>query len=139
MDRPAPALEPAPRVTPSRSRPGVRGAPHATQTRGWLARSGRPRYPGVLPYYVAKVGVIGLTEALALELAPDRILVNAIAPGPIVPPPDATEEERQAVEQATPLGAWGGELQIARAVVALVELDYVTGETLRVDGGRHVK
>ena len=105
----------------------------------WLARSGRPRYPGFLPYYVAKVGVIGLTEALALELAPDRILVNAIAPGPIVPPPDATEEELRAVERATPLGAWGGELQIARAVLALVESDYVTGETIRVDGGRHIK
>ena len=46
----------------------------------WLAVSGRPRYPGYLPYYVAKRGVMGLTEALALELAPDRILVNAIAP-----------------------------------------------------------
>ena len=43
----------------------------------WVARSGRPRYPGFLPYYVAKAGVIALTEALALELAADNILVNA--------------------------------------------------------------
>ena len=43
--------------------------------------------PGYLPYYVAKTGVIALTEALALELAADQILVNAIAPGPIVAPP----------------------------------------------------
>jgi NAD(P)-dependent dehydrogenase (short-subunit alcohol dehydrogenase family) len=122
-------------------------APHMRKAGGgrivnfsdWLARSGRPRYPGFLPYYVAKAGVIGLTEALALELAPDRILVNAIAPGPIVPPPGTTEEELRAVEQATPLGTWGGELQIARAVVALVESDFVTGETIRVDGGRHIK
>jgi NAD(P)-dependent dehydrogenase (short-subunit alcohol dehydrogenase family) len=122
-------------------------APHMRKVGGgriinfsdWLARSGRPRYPGFLPYYVAKVGVIGLTEALALELAPDRILVNAIAPGPIVPPPGTTDEELRAVEQATPLGTWGGELQIARAVVALVESDFVTGETIRVDGGRHIK
>jgi 3-oxoacyl-[acyl-carrier protein] reductase len=49
----------------------------------WVVASGRPRYPGFLPYYVAKGGVKALTEALALELAPDQILVNAIAPGPI--------------------------------------------------------
>src|SRR5262245_7869519 len=42
----------------------------------WVARSGRPRYRGYLPYYVAKAGVIALTEALALELAGDHVLVN---------------------------------------------------------------
>ena len=48
----------------------------------WIAKSGRPRYNGYLPYYVAKAGAIALTEALALELAPHDILVNAVAPGP---------------------------------------------------------
>jgi NAD(P)-dependent dehydrogenase (short-subunit alcohol dehydrogenase family) len=105
----------------------------------WLARSGRPRYPGFVPYYVAKSAVIGLTEALALELAADNILVNAIAPGPIVPPPSTTQEEREAVEQATPLGRWGSEEEIAKAVLALLDADFITGETLRVDGGRHIK
>ena len=105
----------------------------------WLARSGRPRYRGYLPYYVAKTGVIGLTEALALELAGDNILVNAIAPGPILAPPTTTDEDLRGVERATPLGRWGGEAEIAKAVLALLESDFVTGETLRVDGGRHVK
>jgi len=105
----------------------------------WVARSGRPRYTGYVPYYVAKSGVIALTEALALELAPDNILVNAIAPGPIVAPPGTTDAESRAVEDATPLGRWGGELEIAKAVLALIESDLVTGETIRVDGGRHVK
>ena len=59
----------------------------------WVARSGRPRYRGYLPYYVAKAGVVALTEALALELAPDNILVNAVAPGPILPPPNLSEDE----------------------------------------------
>ena len=105
----------------------------------WLSVSGRPRYTGYLPYYVAKTGVIGLTEALALELAPDKIRVNAIAPGPILAPPTTTDEELAAVEKATPLGGWGGEQSIADAVLALLSCDFVTGETVRVDGGRHVR
>jgi NAD(P)-dependent dehydrogenase (short-subunit alcohol dehydrogenase family) len=105
----------------------------------WIAKSGRPRYPGFLPYYVAKAGVIGLTEALALELASDNILVNAIAPGPVLEPPGMTDEESKAVLRATPVGRWGGETEIAKAVVALIESDFMTGETVRVDGGRHVK
>jgi NAD(P)-dependent dehydrogenase (short-subunit alcohol dehydrogenase family) len=105
----------------------------------WTARSGRPRYRGFLPYFVSKAGVIALTEALALELASDNILVNAIAPGPILAPPGTTGDESRAVEQATPLGRWGGEIEIAKAVLALLDADFITGETLRVDGGRHVK
>lgn len=105
----------------------------------WVAKSGRPRYTGFLPYYVAKAGVIALTEALALELADDNVLVNAIAPGPIVAPPDTTDEELTAVAHATPLGHWGGEGEIAKAVLALFDSDFITGETIRVDGGRHLK
>ena len=104
----------------------------------WTAASGRPRYKGYLPYYVSKVGVVGLTEALALELAPDNILVNAVAPGPMVPPPDLTPEAVEKVRQVTPLGRWGGGEQIALAVIALIESDFITGECIRVDGGRHV-
>lgn len=105
----------------------------------WIVASARPRYPGYLPYYVAKAGVKALTEALALELAADQILVNAIAPGPILAPPDMSPEESDAVVKSTPLGRWGGEDEIAKAVMFLVESAFVTGETIRVDGGRHVK
>jgi NAD(P)-dependent dehydrogenase (short-subunit alcohol dehydrogenase family) len=121
--------------------------PHMRRSRGgriinfgdWVARSGRPRYTGYLPYYVAKAAVIALTEALALELAADQILVNAIAPGPIVAPEDTSDEEFAGVERATPLGRWGGEVEIAKAVLALIDSDFITGETIRVDGGRHLK
>ena len=121
--------------------------PHMRRLRGgriinfsdWVARSGRPRYPGYLAYYVAKAAVIALTEALALELAPDQILVNAVAPGPIVAPEGTSDEEFAAVERSTPLGRWGGEIEIAKTVLALVDSDFMTGETLRVDGGRHVR
>ena len=104
----------------------------------WLARSGRPSYRGFTSYYVAKAGIIALTEALALELASDQILVNAIAPGPILAPPDMDPTEVAAVARATPVGRWGGELEIAKAVTALIETDFITGETVRVDGGRHI-
>jgi NAD(P)-dependent dehydrogenase (short-subunit alcohol dehydrogenase family) len=107
--------------------------------RDWIAASGRPRYPGFVAYYVAKRGVIGLTEALALELAPDGILVNAVAPGPILAPEGTSDEELTAVEKATPLGRWGGEAEIVAAVMFLLESGFVTGETIRVDGGRHIK
>jgi NAD(P)-dependent dehydrogenase (short-subunit alcohol dehydrogenase family) len=89
-------------------------------------------------YFVAKAGVIALTEALALELASDQILVNAVAPGPILAPPDMPPDEVAAVARATPVGRWGGEIEIAKAVAALIETDFITGETIRVDGGRHL-
>jgi NAD(P)-dependent dehydrogenase (short-subunit alcohol dehydrogenase family) len=105
----------------------------------WLPRSGRPRYAGYLGYYVAKASVAALTEALALELAKDGILVNAVAPGPILAPPGTSDKELRAVEQATPLGHWGGPGAIAQCVQFLIETEFVTGEVIRVDGGRHVK
>jgi NAD(P)-dependent dehydrogenase (short-subunit alcohol dehydrogenase family) len=122
-------------------------APHMRRAGGgriinvsdWLPASGRTRYKGFVPYYVAKGGVIALTEALALELAGDGILVNAVAPGPIVAPPDVDEAEIRAVEQATPLGRWGGEQEIVKAVMFLIDTDFVTGEVIRVDGGRHLR
>jgi len=103
----------------------------------WLPISGRPRYKGYVPYYTSKAAVMALTESLALELAPE-ILVNAIAPGPIMAPPDFTAEETARVIEATPLRRWGGAEEIARAVIFLIETEFVTGECLRVDGGRHL-
>ena len=117
----------------------ARGGGRIINFADWVARSGRPRYLGYVPYYVAKSAVIALTEALALELADDNILVNAIAPGPILAPVESTASEIDAVGEATPLKRWGGEIEIARAVLALLDGDFITGETIRVDGGRHLK
>lgn len=104
----------------------------------WTAASGRPRYKGYAGYYIAKAGVKAVTEALALELADDNILINSIAPGPVLPPDDMSADTRARVEAVTPVGRWGGAEAIAQAVVTLAETDFMTGETIRVDGGRHL-
>lgn len=104
----------------------------------WVAVSHRPRYRGYVPYYVAKAGIVALGEALALELAGDGILVNTIAPGPILPAASVDAKENEAVIRATPLGRWGGPEPIVQAVLMLLESDFITGEAIQVDGGRHV-
>jgi len=91
-------------------------------------------------YSVAKAGLIGLTRSLARELAPD-VRVNAVAPGPILWPDDDSFDElsRQRIISHTPLRREGAPDDIARAVHFLLEdAGYVTGETIHVDGGRHM-
>lgn len=91
-------------------------------------------------YSVAKAGLVGLTRSLARELAPD-IRVNAVAPGPILWPEDGTFDEvsRQRIISRTPLKREGSPDDIAKAAHYLIaDAPYVTGETLNVDGGRHV-
>jgi pteridine reductase len=91
-------------------------------------------------YSIAKAGLLGMTRSLARELAPE-IRVNAIAPGPILWPDDAAFDElsRQRIISHTPLKREGEPDDIAKAVYFLIaEATYVTGETIRVDGGRHV-
>jgi len=113
------------------------GAGRIINISDWLPVSGRPRYKGYVPYYTSKAAVVALTESMALELAPE-ILVNAVAPGPILAPPDFAPTETLRVIQATPLRRWGGAEEIARAVMFLIETEFVTGECIRVDGGRHL-
>ena len=91
-------------------------------------------------YSIAKAGLIGLTRSLARELAPE-VRVNAVAPGPILWPDDASFDElsRQRIISHTPLRREGEPDDIAKAVhFLLADAGYVTGETINVDGGRHV-
>lgn len=104
----------------------------------WRAASGRPQSRGFLPHYVASRGVIAFTEALALEVARDGILVNAIARGSLVAPEEDGAQAEQAADEA-PLGRRGGVADIVKAVRLLIDTEFITGETIRVDGGQHLR
>lgn len=93
-------------------------------------------YRDYLPYCVSKAGVIGLTKALAKELAPS-IQVNAIAPGPMLPPPTMNAAARARIAQRVPLKRWGSPQDIAQTALFLIEgTDFMTGSTIFVDGGQ---
>lgn len=94
-------------------------------------------YKDYLPYNAAKAAVVGLTKSFAKELAPG-ILVNAIAPGPMLRPPDLTDQENEEVLAGTLLQRWGGAEEITKGVCYLLEADFVTGTVLTIDGGRTI-
>jgi len=93
-------------------------------------------YRDYLPYCVSKAGVIGLTKALAKELAPS-IQVNAIAPGPILPPEGMSAATRTQIAQRVPLRRWGSPEDLINAVLFLIEgTDFMTGSVICIDGGQ---
>jgi pteridine reductase len=88
-----------------------------------------------IPHCVSKAGVVALTQALAHALGP-RIRVNAIAPGAVLLP-DGFDGAR--LVSTTPLKRLGSPDDVVQAMLYLIAADYVTGETIIVDGGRHVR
>jgi glucose 1-dehydrogenase len=88
-------------------------------------------------YIVAKGGLDQFTRAAAVALAPE-IRVNAVALGVILPPPGEDEAYAQRLADAIPMKRPGGTDPVAAAALALIENDFVTGETIRVDGGQHL-
>jgi 3-oxoacyl-[acyl-carrier protein] reductase/pteridine reductase len=91
---------------------------------------------GFTAHAVGKAGLLALTQQLALELAP-TIRANAVAPGPVLPPAEHGEAQKATIAGRTLLDRWGSPEDVAHAVKYLVEADYVTGETIYVDGGEH--
>jgi NAD(P)-dependent dehydrogenase (short-subunit alcohol dehydrogenase family) len=94
-------------------------------------------WPAYLPYSVSKATLIAVNRGLAKAYAPD-IQVNAIAPGPVLFPEDYTEEQKRSAVERTLLKRAGSPRDIVNAVVFLIENDYITGEMIHVDGGRHI-
>lgn len=100
--------------------------------------AGFETWPTYVPFGITKAGVIQMTRALARTLGP-AIRVNAVAPGAVLLPERTGTAEAERLARATPLKRLGSPEDVAQAVIFLLEADYVTGETLIVDGGRHVR
>jgi NAD(P)-dependent dehydrogenase (short-subunit alcohol dehydrogenase family) len=83
---------------------------------------------------VGKAGLLALTRALALELAPE-VRVNAVSPGPVLPPPGYSETKQDRIAKHTLLQRWGTPQDVADAVLFLIRASYITGEFITVDGG----
>lgn len=95
-------------------------------------------WPGYVPHGISKAGVVQMTRALARALAP-RIRVNAVAPGAVLLPEAWDDATRDRLASTTPLRRLGAPADVVGAVLYLLGADYVTGETVIVDGGRHVR
>lgn len=93
---------------------------------------------GYIPHGITKAGVVQMTRALAHALAPN-IRVNAVAPGVVLLPDGWDPAATKHLTDTTPLRRVGTPNDVARAVLYLIDADFVTGETIVVDGGRHVR
>jgi pteridine reductase len=94
-------------------------------------------WPGYLAYSVSKAALIAVNRGLAKALAP-KIQVNGVAPGPVLFPEHYTQDQKQLAIDRTLLKRAGSALDIVNAIVFLIENDYITGEVIHVDGGRHI-
>ncbi len=100
--------------------------------------AGLTPWPRYVHHSVSKAGVIMLTHALALALAP-KVRVNAIAPGPVLKPEGWTDEQWDKLRPATPLERLGSPQDVVEAVLYLIHAEFVTGHVLVVDGGRTLR
>lgn len=96
-------------------------------------------YRDYLPYLTAKAAIDFMSRGFAVELASHGILVNAIAPGPTMRPEEiSTEIWQRDVLAQTPLKRESSAEEIAELIVMLLKSETITGETIRVDAGRHL-
>lgn len=95
-------------------------------------------WPGYVPHGISKAGVVYMTKALARVMAPE-VRVNAIAPGTVLLPDDWSDKDAEHLNQTTPLKREGSPQDVVDAMLFLLGADYITGETIIVDGGRHVR
>jgi pteridine reductase len=117
-------------------------APHLAPQKGAIVNladlAAFETWPSYIPHGISKAGVVQMTRALARALAPD-VRVNAVAPGTVLLPDAWPEEAAGRLAASTPLGRLGSPDDVTRAILFLLDSDYVTGETIIVDGGRHIR
>ena len=95
-------------------------------------------WPAYVPHAITKAGIIRMTESLARVLGPD-IRVNAIAPGAVLLPDEWNGDEADKLAETTPLKRVGDAADAVGAMLYLLDANFVTGETIVVDGGRRVR
>lgn len=117
-------------------------APHLRKSRGVVVNiadlAAFETWPGYIPHGIAKSGIVYVTRALAAVLAPE-VRVAAIAPGTVLLPEGWSEQDAARLRRTTPLAREGSPEDVARTMLFILESDYLTGETIIVDGGRHVR
>jgi len=97
-------------------------------------------YRDYAAYFPSKAAIPGLTRVFAVELGTrnPKVRVNAVLPGPVMLPPEVSEEEKEQVVAGTLVNREGSPAHVATAVLHFIDNDFVTGTCLPVDGGRSV-
>lgn len=117
-------------------------APHLRKSHGSIVNiadlAAFETWPGYVPHGISKAGVVHMTRSLARVLAPE-VRVNGIAPGTVLLPEDWDKAADERLRQTTPLARTGTPEDVSATVIFLLESDYITGETIIVDGGRHIR
>lgn len=117
-------------------------APHLRAARGVLVNiadlAAFETWPAYLPHCLSKAGVVTMTRALARVLAPE-VRVAGVAPGTVLLPDDWRLEDAEHLRRTTPLERNGSPADVTSTVRFILDSDYLTGETIIVDGGRHVR
>ena len=117
-------------------------APHLRAARGVVVNiadlAAFETWPGYVPHGASKAGVVYITRALAKVLAPE-VRVAAVAPGTVLLPPGFDAAQTEHLRATTPLQRHGDPSDVTRTVLFILDSDYLTGETILVDGGRHVR
>jgi pteridine reductase len=117
-------------------------APHLRQSRGVVVNiadlAAFETWPGYLPHGLSKAGIVYMTRALARVLAPE-VRVAGIAPGTVLLPDNWSDADEERLRRTTPLQRTGTPADVTATVLFILDSDYLTGETIIVDGGRHVR
>jgi pteridine reductase len=117
-------------------------APHLEKAHGVIVNiadlAAFETWPGYLVHGLSKSGVVYLTRALARVLAPN-VRVGAVAPGTVLLPDGWSETDAERLRGTTPLQRNGSPDDVADTVLFILGADYFTGDTIIVDGGRHIR